>query len=98
MSWKKLLQTNKVHRHTTSLQEISEFPRVVARDLSDSDIPALSEEVFSLLHEHRESRRAIQSLRRTNNHAAKRVLQVNGCRLGNPGNSVHGAVNRNSAL
>jgi len=44
MSWKTLLQTDKVHRHTTSLQEISELRRVVARDLADSAIPALSED------------------------------------------------------
>jgi SAV_6107-like HEPN len=44
MSWKTLLQGNKVHRHTTSIQEISELRRVVARDLADSAIPALSED------------------------------------------------------
>jgi hypothetical protein len=44
MSWKTLLQNNKVHRHRTSLQEISELRRVVARDLADSAIPALSED------------------------------------------------------
>src|SRR5215469_14422201 len=44
MSWKTLLQGNRVHRHTTSIQEISELRRVVARDLADSVIPALSED------------------------------------------------------
>jgi hypothetical protein len=33
-----------VHRHTTSLQEISELRRIVARDLADSAIPSLSED------------------------------------------------------
>jgi hypothetical protein len=44
MSWKKLLQDNKVHRHTTSLQELSEIRRLVARDLADAAIPVLSED------------------------------------------------------
>lgn len=44
MSWKALLQSNKVHRHTTSVQEISELRRLVARDLADAAIPALSED------------------------------------------------------
>ena len=44
MSWKKLLQDNKVHRHTTSLQELTEIRRLVARDLADAAIPALSED------------------------------------------------------
>lgn len=44
MSWKKLLQDNKVHRHTTSLQELTEIRRLVARDLADASIPALSED------------------------------------------------------
>ena len=44
MSWKKLLQDNKVHRHTTSVQELTEIRRLVARDLSDAAIPALSED------------------------------------------------------
>jgi hypothetical protein len=42
MSWKKLLQSNKVHRHATSLQELTEIRRVAARDLADAAIPALS--------------------------------------------------------
>lgn len=44
MSWKTLLQSNKAHRHTTSAQEISELRRVIARDLADAAIPALSED------------------------------------------------------
>jgi hypothetical protein len=44
MSWKKLLQDNKVHAHTTSLQELNEIRRLIARDLSDAAIPALSED------------------------------------------------------
>ena len=44
MSWKKLLQDNKLHRHTTSVQELTEIRRLVARDLSDATIPALSED------------------------------------------------------
>jgi uncharacterized protein (UPF0332 family) len=44
MSWKKLLQDNKVHRHTTSLQELTEIRRLIARDLADAAIPALSED------------------------------------------------------
>jgi hypothetical protein len=44
MSWKKLLQNNKVHQHTTSRQELTEIRRLVARDLADAAIPALSED------------------------------------------------------
>jgi uncharacterized protein (UPF0332 family) len=44
MSWKKLLQNNKVHQHTTSRQELAEIRRLVARDLADASIPALSED------------------------------------------------------
>src|ERR1700751_332816 len=44
MSWKALLQGNKAHRHTSIVQEISELRRVIARDLADSAIPALSED------------------------------------------------------
>ena len=44
MSWKKLLQSNSVHRHTTSRQELSDIRRLVARDLADAAIPALSED------------------------------------------------------
>jgi hypothetical protein len=44
MSWKKLLQDNKVHQHTTSRQELNEIRRLVVRDLTDAAIPALSED------------------------------------------------------
>jgi uncharacterized protein (UPF0332 family) len=44
MSWKKLLQDNKVHRHTTSRQELTDIRRLVARDLADAAIPSLSED------------------------------------------------------
>ena len=44
MSWNALLRSNRVHRHTTSVQEISELRRVVARDLADAAIPVLSED------------------------------------------------------
>jgi hypothetical protein len=44
MSWKKLLQDNKVHTHTTSIQELTEIRRLIARDLSDAAIPVLSED------------------------------------------------------
>jgi hypothetical protein len=44
MSWKKLLQNNNVHRHTTSRQELTEIRRLVARDLADAAIPTLSED------------------------------------------------------
>jgi len=44
MSWKKLLQDNKVHTHTTSIQELAKIRRLVARDLSDAAIPVLSED------------------------------------------------------
>ena len=44
MSWKKLLQDNKVHRHTTSRQELNEIRHLVARDLTDAAIPVLSED------------------------------------------------------
>ena len=40
MSWKKLLQENKVHQHRTSIQELTEIRRLVARDLADAAIPA----------------------------------------------------------
>jgi hypothetical protein len=30
MSWKKLLQDNKVHTHTTSIQELTEIRRLIA--------------------------------------------------------------------
>jgi hypothetical protein len=44
MSLKKLLQDRKVHQHQTSRQEITEIRRLVARDLTDAAIPALSED------------------------------------------------------
>lgn len=44
MSWKKLLQEHKVHQHRTSAQEIRELRRLIARDLADASIPALSED------------------------------------------------------
>jgi hypothetical protein len=44
MSWNKLLQSNRVHRHTTSIQELTEIRRLVARDLADAAIPVLSED------------------------------------------------------
>ena len=44
MSWNKLLQSNRVHRHTTSPQELREIRRLVARDLADAAIPALSDD------------------------------------------------------
>jgi hypothetical protein len=44
MSWSKLLQDNKVHRHQTSRQELNELRRLVARDLADAALPGLSED------------------------------------------------------
>lgn len=44
MSRKKLLQSDKVHRNTTSRQELTEIRRLVARDLADATITALSED------------------------------------------------------
>ncbi|MGA3262439.1 MAG: SAV_6107 family HEPN domain-containing protein [Terracidiphilus sp.] len=44
MSWKKLLQDNKVHRHATSRKEVAEIRRLVARDLADAALAALSED------------------------------------------------------
>lgn len=44
MSWKNLLQERKVHHHRTSLQELAELRHLIARDLSDASIPALSED------------------------------------------------------
>jgi len=44
MSWKKLLQDNKIHRHATTQQELTEIRRLIARDLADAAIPALSED------------------------------------------------------
>jgi uncharacterized protein (UPF0332 family) len=44
MSWKKLLQDNKVHRHATSRKELVEIRRLVARDLADAALAGLSED------------------------------------------------------
>lgn len=44
MSWKKLLQERKVHHHRTTKQEISELRGLIARDIADASIPALSED------------------------------------------------------
>lgn len=44
MSWKKLLQDNKVYRHATSRKELNEIRRLVARDLADAALAALSED------------------------------------------------------
>src|ERR1700675_2655792 len=44
MSWKKLLQDNKIHLHISSIEELTEIRRLVARDLADTSIPALSED------------------------------------------------------
>jgi len=44
MSWKKLLQENRVHRHTTSRKELAELRRLVARDLADAGLAGLSED------------------------------------------------------
>jgi hypothetical protein len=44
MSWTKLLQDRKVHRHRTTIQEVSELRRLTARDLADASIAALSED------------------------------------------------------
>jgi hypothetical protein len=44
MTWKKLLQDNKVHRHVTSRKELAEIRRLVARDLADAALAGLSED------------------------------------------------------
>ena len=44
MSWTKLLQDGKVHRHRTSAQELGEIRRLVARDLADAALKGLSED------------------------------------------------------
>jgi hypothetical protein len=44
MSWAKLLQDGKVHRHQTSAQEIGELRRLVQRDLADASLAGLSED------------------------------------------------------
>jgi hypothetical protein len=44
VSWKKLLDEKKFHKHQTSPQELTEIRRLIARDLTDAAIPALSED------------------------------------------------------
>jgi hypothetical protein len=44
MSGKKLLQSNSVHRYPTNRQELTDIRRLVARDLADAAIAALSED------------------------------------------------------
>jgi uncharacterized protein (UPF0332 family) len=44
MSWKKLLQDNKVHQHATSRKELDEIRRLIARDLADAALAGLSED------------------------------------------------------
>ena len=44
MSWKKLLQDNKVHRHATSRKELAELRRLIVRDLADASLAGLSED------------------------------------------------------
>ena len=44
MSWEKLLQENRVHRHTTSRKELAELRRLIARDLADAALTDLSED------------------------------------------------------
>lgn len=44
MSWTKLLQDGKVHRHVTSKNELTEIRRLVARDIADASLSGLSED------------------------------------------------------
>jgi hypothetical protein len=44
MTWEKLLEENKVHRHTASRKELNELRRLIARDLADAALMALSED------------------------------------------------------
>jgi uncharacterized protein (UPF0332 family) len=44
MSWETLLQEARVHRHTTSRKELTELRRLIARDLADAALTALSED------------------------------------------------------
>jgi hypothetical protein len=44
MTWKKLLQDNKVHQHVTSSKELAEIRRLVARDMADAALAGLSED------------------------------------------------------
>jgi hypothetical protein len=42
MTWRQLLTTHRVQRHTTSRQELDGLRAVVARDLGDAQVPGLS--------------------------------------------------------
>lgn len=42
MSWQQLLAANRVRRHTTSRQELTDLRAVVARDLQDAALTGLS--------------------------------------------------------
>lgn len=42
MSWQKLLNQNRVERHTTSKQEMGDLRALVARNLHDAALPGLS--------------------------------------------------------
>jgi uncharacterized protein (UPF0332 family) len=44
MSWQKLLRDNSIHPHTTSRKEVAELRRLIARDLADASLAALSED------------------------------------------------------
>lgn len=44
MSWTKLLANNSVQRHTTAKRELDAMRALIARDLADAAIPALSED------------------------------------------------------
>jgi uncharacterized protein (UPF0332 family) len=44
MSWETLLQEGRIHRHTTSRKELIELRRLIARDLADAALTALSED------------------------------------------------------
>jgi uncharacterized protein (UPF0332 family) len=44
MSWETLLQAGRVHRHTTSRNELTELRRLIARDLADAALTVLSED------------------------------------------------------
>jgi hypothetical protein len=52
MTWKKLLDANRVQRHETSRQEIDDLRRAVARNLRDAAVDALSpDNRFGLAYE-----------------------------------------------
>jgi hypothetical protein len=42
MTWQRLLQSQKIKAHRTSLQELNDLRDVVERDLQDADVAALS--------------------------------------------------------